>query len=186
MLDHIDNVPPKQRPANQQWIFFMWESPITFPRDFIKYKEFYNLTMTYKTDSNFSSVYEIQSGMQWSLNETWNEDFDFYSNKTKFAAAVISNCGHNSQRLELIDKLRAFIDVDIFGKCGKPCPTHYKNTAYGCKKILSKEYKFYFSFENSVCTGYITEKFFEILKYNIIPVVLGGGNYDKYVSINLV
>ena len=82
----------------------------------------------------------------------------------------------------IVKDLKAFIDVDIFGRCGKPCPTHYKNNTYGCKEIISKEYKFYFSFENSVCTEYITEKFFETLKFNIIPVVLGGGNYDLYVS----
>ena len=26
---------------------------------------------------------------------------------------------------------------------------------------------------------YVTEKFFKVLKYNMIPVVLGGGNYSK-------
>ena len=34
-------------------------------------------------------------------------------------------------------------------------------------------YKFYFAFENSLCDDYITEKFFNMLKHNIVPVVLG-------------
>ena len=30
-------------------------------------------------------------------------------------------------------------------------------------------YRFYLSFENSVCADYVTEKFFRILHYNVIP-----------------
>jgi alpha-1,3-fucosyltransferase len=37
------------------------------------------------------------------------------------------------------------------------------------------------SFENSICNDYITEKFFKILKFNIIPVVLGRANYSHFV-----
>ncbi len=38
---------------------------------------------------------------------------------------------------------------------------------------------FNFSFENSFCDDYVTEKFFKVLEYDIIPVVLGSGNYSK-------
>jgi hypothetical protein len=43
-----------------------------------------------------------------------------------------------------------------------------------------REYKFYLSFENSVCEDYVTEKFWKVLDYSIIPVVLGGANYSKF------
>ncbi len=42
---------------------------------------------------------------------------------------------------------------------------------------------FFFAFENSLCIDYVSEKFFHIIKFNIIPVVLGSGNYNYYVSI---
>ncbi len=71
-----------------------------------------------------------------------------------------------------------FIQIDVYGKCGrKKCPLNED-----CKAFISKEYKFYLAFENSVCTDYITEKFFNILRHDIVPVVWGGGNYEYYVS----
>jgi hypothetical protein len=79
-----------------------------------------------------------------------------------------------------IEQLNKYAQVDVYGRCGKPCPP---NSKYDCKKLISDEYKFYLSFENSICKDYITEKFFNILNYNIIPVVLGGGNYDYYVIL---
>ncbi|CAF0958930.1 unnamed protein product, partial [Brachionus calyciflorus] len=50
-----------------------------------------------------------------------------------------------------------------------------------CREYLAKKYKFFLAFENSFCNEYITEKFFNTLQYNVIPVVLGGGDYSKYV-----
>lgn len=76
------------------------------------------------------------------------------------------------------------MSVDVFGGCGKKCPPKFEDGTSGdCKAILGREYKFYIAFENSVCRDYITEKFFVILRYEIIPVVLGGGIYDHYVII---
>ena len=58
--------------------------------------------------------------------------------------------------------------------------------------MMNKTYKFYLSLENSVCQvniwssqlhmkplfpkDYVTEKFFNILPYNVIPIVLNGAN----------
>jgi alpha-1,3-fucosyltransferase len=122
--------------------------------------------------------------MHWALNESFSIDFNYHSTKIEFAAAVISNCGASSNRLNYIKQLQRYIKVDVFGKCGKKCPEYFRSSKQKaqCKEIIAKEYMFYFSFENSICTDYITEKFFEILKYDIVPVVLGGGTYDYYVK----
>ncbi|RXG72122.1 Alpha-(1,3)-fucosyltransferase C, partial [Armadillidium vulgare] len=67
--------------------------------------------------------------------------------------------------------------VDIYGKCGSlDCGDllHFSD----CYKKFEDEYKFYFSFENSICADYITEKFFNILRLYLVPVVFGGGDYS--------
>jgi hypothetical protein len=46
------------------------------------------------------------------------------------------------------------------------------------------------SFENSVCKDYITEKFFKVLDFDMIPIVFGTANYSKvapaksYINVN--
>jgi len=62
------------------------------------------------------------------------------------------------------------------GKCGKPfCPFDQLNDCY---ERIELDYKFYLSFENSLCRDYITEKFFNLLDRNIVPIVYGAGNYE--------
>jgi alpha-1,3-fucosyltransferase len=68
------------------------------------------------------------------------------------------------------------------GNCGRPCPKTFDNgTEAGCKLIIAHKYKFFFAFENSICQDYITEKLFDILPYDIIPVVYGYGPYERWV-----
>ena len=40
------------------------------------------------------------------------------------------------------------------------------------------------AFENSLCVDYITEKFFKVLSYDVIPVVLNGVNMPKIAPQN--
>lgn len=44
---------------------------------------------------------------------------------------------------------------------------------------MEKDYKFYLAFENSVCRDYATEKFYNALLYNTVPIVYGGADYAK-------
>jgi len=47
------------------------------------------------------------------------------------------------------------------------------------KMTVAMQLYYYCSFENSICDDYVTEKFFKVLGYNIVPIVLGGANYYK-------
>ena len=190
MRDGFDKIPTyPNRILNQRWIFVLYESPV-HSSNYDYLNGLFNLTSTYRLDSNFSSLYQSFSQFYWS-NSTdnssdYDETFDYLKDKQGFATAVISNCYDSSNRLELIDDLKKFIQVDVYGYCGDDdCPNKYfynESISGECKDILSKEYMFYFAFENSLCKDYATEKFFTVLhKYPIIPVVLGHLDYSHYV-----
>ncbi|VDI46233.1 Hypothetical predicted protein, partial [Mytilus galloprovincialis] len=58
-----------------------------------------------------------------------------------------------------VAELKKYIDVDVYGKCGKPCSTWMDDS---CFKNLGGDYKFYLAFENSHCEDYVTEKAFRL------------------------
>lgn len=88
--------------------------------------------------------------------------------------ALISNCD-SAYRNSYIEEIRKYLPLTIYGKCGKQC------LGSECRELISRDFKFFFLFENSLCRDYITEKIFDTLKYDIIPVVMGVGNYSYYV-----
>lgn len=181
MRDTIDQL-PDYRPPEQKWVFLLYESPYYNP-DIGKYNNYFNLTSTYSHKSDFPGFFEHYSHFYWVENKFFNEKFNFHGTKKGFAVALVSKCLDNNGRLSYIEELKRYVPVDLFGKCGLNVSVAYPDTAhYNVKRKLSEEYKFFLSFENSNCDEYITEKFFQILQYNIIPVVMGGGPYDHYVS----
>ena len=49
--------------------------------------------------------------------------------------------------------------------------------------MIESKSKFYLSFENSICTDYVTEKFFRIAQLeNVVPVVYGGADISNICS----
>jgi hypothetical protein len=180
MRDPIDRI-PDNRPVNQRWVFVLYESPL-HSDSFEKYNGVFNLTSTYRIDSEFPGFY-AENVLKWTFNPNFNENFDFYQYKkdNKFAAALISNSNDKSNRRDIIKDLQKYIQVDIFGGSGIPCSQ--LGPDQDCRMGISKHYKFFLAFENSICKEYITEKLFRTLRYNIIPVVMGAGPYDFYVII---
>lgn len=95
------------------------------------------------------------------------------------AAWFVSNCKDApSQRFELVNRLQEFITVDIYGKCGIRCPRFPKKCA-----DLSN-YWFYFAFENSLCTDYVTEKVFANVQNNAVLVVYNGAEMNRMLPPN--
>ncbi|CAF1082698.1 unnamed protein product [Brachionus calyciflorus] len=164
---------PTRAFSNQRFVHVIYESPIHCHLC-EKYENVFNLSSSYRLDSDFTSIYWTDSGLFWSENHTFNSNKNFLDNKNGFGAALVSNC--ESFRLNFLKELKKYIPLDIFGNCGLKCPTNQD-----CRSYISNNYKFFFLFENSFCHDYVTEKFFDTLKFDIIPVVLGMGNYSYYV-----
>lgn len=124
---------------------------------YIREKDVFNWTATYKSDSELVTPYEKWVYFDDKVRRK-PVTTNFAANKTKKVAWFVSNCGAKNNRLEYAHALQKHIDVDIYGSCGtKNCPRH---SGDHCLDILSTEYKFYLAFENSNCRDYITEKFY--------------------------
>src|SRR6218665_2407534 len=82
---------------------------------------------------------------------------NYAKGRTKKVAMFVSSCGDRNGRRRYAWELGKYIDVDIYGDCphSLSCPRSEKDR---CLAMLKIDYKFYLSFENSNCVGYITEK----------------------------
>ena len=169
------------RQSYQKFVFFLKESPVHSPTFSSKqHGHLFNYTQTYRPDSDITAT--TLRDFFWLFDEKIHPNMDFQSilktkEPEKILVAIISNCGGSSNRLKYITELHQHISVDVFGKCGKMCPT-----SSDCRQYVYSKYKFYLSFENSLCDEYVTEKFFYALhSARIIPVVLGWARYDHYI-----
>lgn len=46
-------------------------------------------------------------------------------------------------------------------------------------RIAKSKSNSHFSFENSLCMDYVTEKFFKVFDYDMVPIVFGSADYSK-------
>jgi alpha-1,3-fucosyltransferase len=174
LRNKIDYI-PKRAFRSQRFVHVIYESPVNCHLCDKFNSSVFNYSATYTPESDYSSIYWTDSGLYWDLNTNFDPAVDFSRNKTQKVAALISNCDfQTSGRNEYLQELKKTIPVRTFGKCGETCPTN-------CMEYISRDFKFFLAFENSLCNGYITEKFFGWLNYDIVPVVLGLGDYSYYI-----
>ena len=147
--------------------------------------------MSYRTDSDIyvpygriikkqskgtnGSVIAIRDEPRSPISKTTISNFNL-SHKTKSIAWFVSDCSTWSRREYLASALSKYIDVDVYGYCGTHECREYGD---GCYRMVEQKYKFYLSFENSLCRDYVTEKLFNLLQYSIIPVVYGDSQYYR-------
>ncbi|CAC5401660.1 unnamed protein product [Mytilus coruscus] len=164
---------PPIRTENQIWVFMTLESPVhTYgPYREQQWNNAFNWTWSYRQDSEIFTPYGKLSKRIVPKEKNYTKIFQ---HKSKDVAWMVSNCYTHSQRNRYVQKMKKFIDVDVFGKCGKPCSL----SGDECIKDLSNRYKFYLSFENSICEDYVTEKAFRLYKgdFDIVPVIRGCPN----------
>lgn len=155
------------KPKNQVWIVFGGEPPPLSSAmrlfDSRALGNLVNWTMFYRRDATISIPYgKFVTFRNFTRIEDYRLDdgVNYAAGKTKKVAWLVSNCayGTNSGRENYAKELAKYIDVDIYGRCGKlKCP---KEEWQECLQMLKRDYKFYLAFENNCCRDYITEKFF--------------------------
>ena len=97
---------------------------------------------------------------------------------------MTSHCVTDSNREDLAKTLNKTIQIDFRGACAGSWDKRLKNVSTDGKRhgtaFAVEEYYFYLAFENTLCKDYVTEKFFDALSQNIVPVVFGGANYSDF------
>uniref|UniRef100_A0A034WP46 Fucosyltransferase n=1 Tax=Bactrocera dorsalis TaxID=27457 RepID=A0A034WP46_BACDO len=184
---------PRVRAPHQLYVFALMEPPGETKHVLSDEGGFYNLTMSYRLDSDLLWPYQMFEDIEtdavvapairpkWrQAPAVWNDTnvLQLWAGKTRMAAWFVSHCETLSKREKLAAALQEHIPVDIYGKSGNfSCPY----TSNECDELLDKSYKFYFSFENSLCNDYVTEKLYNAMKRYVIPVVFGGADYSRFV-----
>ena len=195
---------PPYRFAHQRFVYYQMESPATTdPRPFlvpnIRYN-FFNWTMTYRLDSDIYNRHsygitipnnrqlpvsypKVDKGSSaLSVVHLQNEQQAAIKLKKKMVAWFVSHCKTASAREKYVEELSEYVAVDIYGKCGNlTCPDSQRDQ---CFDKLKTTYKFYLSFENAFCPDYVTEKLFNALRYDVVPIVMGGADYSKFAPPN--
>lgn len=109
---------------------------------------------------------------------------------------IVSNCYSESKRNEFFDELAKNLSCRKFGKCGERwflqdfcCKFFSSHLNFSCERsnicqLHDLAFKFYGSFENTLCKDYVTEKLTRALLRKIVPIAYGGADYMKFAPPN--
>ena len=192
---------PRYRFAHQKWLFNGYEAPSRpqWPK-YGRYDTWFNVSMTYSVMSDVFQPYGIcfdslatprqQNAQVWRVygdsapykamvartvsanQKRASRTRASIRSKSKNVMWIASHCETESRRDIYVAELSKHIDVDVFGGCGD------KHISIADEaKFLDHDYRFYLSFENSLCDQYITEKLYNILNKDAVPIVMGNTDY---------
>ena len=180
---------PKKRSPRQYYVHWVVESAQYLYMDIHTLDGYFNWTMTYKQNSDFylpyGRVVKIKDhpppGPELdALIKDFGEKNKHIANErngTK-AAWFVSHCATQARREKFAREMQKHMTVQVYGKCSKNFHTKEERRSctreheWDCYRMLETNYRFYLSFENSVCSDYVTEKFFNILRYNTYDIRL--------------
>ncbi|XP_029964610.1 alpha-(1,3)-fucosyltransferase 4-like [Salarias fasciatus] len=182
ITDEEAPLPPEPRPPAQKWIWSNVESPTNVPRLW-EYEGIYNLTMTYREDSDIfvplgylipnALLHKVpRAPFAYPLSSSWNP-------RPGFVAWVVSHWGDLLERVHFYKLLKDYIKIDLFGRAGTTTLPPGKDSVVQ----MIRRYRFYLAFENAQHTDYITEKLWNTVRGGAIPVVLGPSrkNYERFL-----
>ena len=185
------------------------------PRDL---DNWFNITITFKRDSTIVTDYKPfldWHSLPYNIDYMRNFLADFRHFRSRPASQILidvirakrkqetfvfwmaNHCDTASKREDYIGEMLKYVNVDIYGACkslfdvkhAKSSDCNLDPKSPECAPFLN--YKFYLSFENSLCNEYISEKVWKLFySYNLfnlnsIPVVRGARakQYEQIVGI---
>ncbi|XP_060562739.1 alpha-(1,3)-fucosyltransferase C-like [Ruditapes philippinarum] len=177
--ERMGEYPPinaSNRNPNQAWIFTSVEPP----------EHYYNsdyMSPLWQSTMNWSCLYRLDSDIPnpygFLIPSSGVDMIDYntiYDKKTRNALWMVSHCQVASARRQFVlEMIRNGFNVDIFGGCSS---NGRKIDTRELKQIIPL-YKFVLAFENSLCTDYISEKYFNNYNSSWIIVVRGGADYNR-------
>uniref|UniRef100_A0A5S6QVX2 Fucosyltransferase n=1 Tax=Trichuris muris TaxID=70415 RepID=A0A5S6QVX2_TRIMR len=170
---------PGERLPGQHFVFFLLESPYHVSGEAFNQlsTNFYTLTMGYRRNADVHLPFGYFEARSKPLPSTfWHELRKLVAKRKKLVAWFVSNCNTPSAREFYVRQLQRYIPVDVYGHCGPlKCPRSNRNCY---ESVLKMNYKFYIAFENSVCTDFVTEKYFDRLTNFVVPIVFGRKIYE--------
>lgn len=152
ILFHWFDINPHDLPLHSRsWIVYISESPAyTNLNVFPNIAQQFDMLMSYRFDSHFVAPY----GSFVNRTKSISRPKISFEKKTREVAWFVSNCVTQSQRENYVKELQKYINIDVYGFCGKIMGTgHYhcpKSKHVFRDRMLELKYKFYLSFENSV------------------------------------
>lgn len=187
---------PANRSEKQIYCMYALE-PARFHEIAEMWNGFFNMTFTFKFSSNVSIPYIVvrdhnnnvigpKVEMHWMDLNDMNETSEYIKNKLRnkhiAAAWIVSHCDFTPWRFYYAHALEKELALyghrlDIYGNCGTiPCSRDRKEE---CLALIESDYYFYLSFENSFGEDYVTEKILNALEHYAVPVVFGGGDFNR-------
>ena len=165
---------PVHANARQLFVYFLRESPQHTYGATRRYRTRFNVTMTYRQDSDIPIPIARFVPVTPAKETPYKLKYPL-ATRTGTVAWMVSHCGTPSKRSKYTSALAKYIDIEIYGACGKfKCGREQH-----CMSKFERKYKFYLSFENSYCQDYVTEKYYRTLQFELIPIVYGRANYTS-------
>ncbi|XP_062606787.1 alpha-(1,3)-fucosyltransferase C-like [Saccostrea cucullata] len=182
VIFNIETLPksPPQKFKNQFWIFHSMEPATLMKRPKNHWNGLFDYTMSFRRHSDIFRPYGRIKRRQKEIKRNYSEIF---RKKTLDAVWMSGHCPVPSKRKALAQEIGKYVHVDIFGKCGTRMCGNPTTLFSECLINVSRDYKFYLAFENTICPDYTTEKLYNLYLYDleIIPVVNGPSNVADYL-----
>lgn len=178
-------------------LILTFEPPLIHPIYYKKiptFKKYFKRVFSFSKTEGIEKFYYCQPSKEVKLN-LWN------NNDRKFLVTIISNKGPYfffrqglyPERIKAILYFAQFNEIDLYGFGWNKLPIFpywfrskdikkvWKGSVTRKHETLAK-YKFAICFENSIFSGYVSEKIFDCFIAGTVPVYWGAPDVQKYIS----